>query len=45
MRLGAQVVSGIGFLGAGTIVVTRRNHLVLIEDVRKIKGVICLEEL
>ncbi len=27
MRLGAQVVSGIGFLGAGTIVVTRRNHI------------------
>lgn len=26
-RLGAQVVSGIGFLGAGTIVVTRRNHI------------------
>ena len=45
VRLGAQVVSGIGFLGAGTIVVTRRNHLVLIEDVRKIKGVIYLEEL
>lgn len=27
MRLGAQVVSGIGFLGAGTIVVTRRNQI------------------
>ena len=27
MRLGAQVVSGIGFLGAGTIVVTRRSHI------------------
>ena len=27
VRLGAQVVSGIGFLGAGTIVVTRRNHI------------------
>lgn len=27
MRMGAQVVSGIGFLGAGTIVVTRRNHI------------------
>lgn len=27
LRLGAQVVSGIGFLGAGTIVVTRRNHI------------------
>ena len=27
MRLGSQVVSGIGFLGAGTIVVTRRNHI------------------
>lgn len=26
-RLGAQVVSGIGFLGAGTIVVTGRNHV------------------
>ncbi|HOV70532.1 MAG TPA: MgtC/SapB family protein, partial [Clostridia bacterium] len=28
MRLGAQVISGIGFLGAGTIVVTGRNHVV-----------------
>jgi putative Mg2+ transporter-C (MgtC) family protein len=27
MRLGAQVVSGIGFLGAGTIVVTRHNRI------------------
>lgn len=27
MRLGAQVVSGIGFLGAGTIVLTRRNQI------------------
>ena len=27
MRLGAQVVSGIGFLGAGTIVVTRYNQI------------------
>lgn len=27
MRLGAQVVSGIGFLGAGTIVVTKRNQI------------------
>ena len=27
MRLGAQVVSGIGFLGAGTIVVTRYNRI------------------
>ena len=27
VRLGAQVVSGIGFLGAGTIVVTRRSHI------------------
>ena len=27
MRLGAQVVSGIGFLGAGTIVVTRPNQI------------------
>lgn len=26
MRLGAQVVSGIGFLGAGTIVVTKHNQ-------------------
>lgn len=26
-RMGAQVVSGIGFLGAGTIVVTRRNQI------------------
>ncbi len=26
-RLGAQVVSGIGFLGAGTIIVTRRNQV------------------
>lgn len=27
MRLGAQVVSGIGFLGAGTIIVTRHNKI------------------
>lgn len=26
-RLGAQVISGIGFLGAGTILVTRRNQV------------------
>lgn len=26
-RLGAQVISGIGFLGAGTIIVTGRNHV------------------
>lgn len=26
-RLGAQVISGIGFLGAGTIIVTRSNHV------------------
>ena len=27
MRLGAQVISGIGFLGAGTIIVTKRSHI------------------
>jgi putative Mg2+ transporter-C (MgtC) family protein len=27
-RLGAQVISGIGFLGAGTIIVTRNNHVI-----------------
>ena len=27
VRMGAQVVSGIGFLGAGTIVVTRRSQI------------------
>ena len=27
MRLGAQVVSGIGFLGAGTIIVSKRNQI------------------
>ncbi len=27
MRLGAQVISGIGFLGAGTIIVTKRNQI------------------
>ncbi len=26
-RLGAQVISGIGFLGAGTIIVTQRRHI------------------
>jgi len=26
-RIGAQVVSGIGFLGAGSIIVTRSNHV------------------
>lgn len=26
-RLGAQVISGIGFLGAGTIIVTRNSHV------------------
>ena len=27
VRMGAQVISGIGFLGAGTIMVTRRNQI------------------
>ena len=27
VRMGAQVVSGLGFLGAGTIIVTRRNQI------------------
>ena len=27
VRMGAQVVSGIGFLGAGTIIVTARNQI------------------
>lgn len=27
VRMGAQVISGIGFLGAGTIIVTRQNHV------------------
>lgn len=27
-RLGAQVISGIGFLGAGTIIVTRQNQVI-----------------
>lgn len=27
VRMGAQVVSGIGFLGAGTIIVTQRSHI------------------
>ena len=27
VRMGAQVISGIGFLGAGTIIVTRRNRI------------------
>jgi len=27
VRMGAQVISGIGFLGAGTIMVTRRNQV------------------
>ena len=27
VRMGAQVVSGIGFLGAGTIIVTRHNQI------------------
>ena len=26
-RLGAQVIAGIGFIGAGTIIVTRRNQI------------------
>ncbi len=26
-RMGAQIISGIGFLGAGTIIVTGRNHV------------------
>ena len=26
-RLGAQVINGIGFLGAGTIIVTKRNQI------------------
>ena len=27
VRMGAQVISGIGFLGAGTIVVTKHNQI------------------
>ena len=27
VRMGAQVISGIGFLGAGTIIVTQRNQI------------------
>lgn len=27
-RLGAQVISGTGFLGAGTIIVTQQNHVI-----------------
>lgn len=27
LRIGAQVISGIGFLGAGTIMMTRQNHI------------------
>ena len=27
VRMGAQVINGIGFLGAGTIVVTRRSQI------------------
>lgn len=27
VQMGAQVINGIGFLGAGTIIVTRQNHV------------------
>ncbi|MGI5900272.1 MAG: MgtC/SapB family protein [Christensenellales bacterium] len=27
VRMGAQVISGVGFLGAGTIIMTNRNHV------------------
>lgn len=36
-RIAAQVVSGIGFLGAGTIITTSKNEI--IEDIGNLEGV------
>ena len=39
-RIAAQVVAGIGFIGAGTIIVTRRQRVkgVIIKDSKNVKG-------
>ena len=42
MRLGAQVVSGIGFLGAGTIMVTRRHQVKGLTTAAGLWAVACL---
>ncbi len=41
-RLGAQVVSGIGFLGAGTIIVTKRNQIKGLTTAAGLWAVACL---
>ena len=41
-RLGAQVVSGIGFLGAGTIMVTKRNQIKGLTTAAGLWAVACL---
>lgn len=41
-RLGAQVVSGIGFLGAGTIMVTKRNQVKGLTTAAGLWAVACL---
>jgi putative Mg2+ transporter-C (MgtC) family protein len=42
MRLGAQVVSGIGFLGAGTIMVTKHNQIKGLTTAAGLWAVACL---
>ena len=41
-RLGAQVISGIGFLGAGTIITTRKNQIKGITTAAGIWGCACI---
>ena len=42
MRLGAQVISGIGFLGAGTIMVRNHNHVVGLTTAAGLWATACL---
>ena len=42
VRMGAQVVSGIGFLGAGTIIVTRRHQIKGLTTAASVWAVACL---
>lgn len=41
VRMGAQVVSGIGFLGAGTIMVTSKNQIKGLTTAASLWGVSC----
>lgn len=42
MRLGAQVISGIGFLGAGTILVTGRNQVKGLTTAASLWAAVCM---